>query len=109
MRNDKEYSRPFGPDGPRIRVIPESELPKEDSELSYHGLRILRNTPAKKGRSVGVRTLAEELNALGDYGGFTGMVNELVERGYLKMDKKTSQLRLTKKGKDERKDLESFE
>jgi len=101
MRDDDQYSRPFGPEGPLVRLIPQNELPKEGSELTYHGLKILRNIPVHRGGGIGVRTLAEELNALGDYGGFVERVDALAKRGYLKKDKETSRLTLTRKGRKE--------
>jgi hypothetical protein len=93
--------KPFGPEGPTVSITPRNEMPKEDSELTYWSLRILRHIPPEKGHKVGIRTLADTLNTLGDYSGYVGMVNDLVEHGYLKKDKKTSELSLTNKGRKE--------
>jgi predicted transcriptional regulator len=90
--------RPFGPDGPLVRIIPRSEIPKEGSDLTYEGLRILKAVPVEKGSTIGIRTLADNLNALGDYAGYESNVNELVTHGYLKRNKRTNQLSLTRKG-----------
>lgn len=97
---ERREFKPWGDDGPTFRLIPQQQLPKEGSELSFHGLEILRHMPTEDGTTSNTRRLAEELRSLGDYAGFDNMVEGLVKGGYLIKDE-NNWLSLTDKGRNE--------
>lgn len=49
-------------------------------EITSWGRRILQEVPSV---GIGERTLIERVHGLGDYAGYTRMIGELVEAGYL--------------------------
>lgn len=75
--------RPWGEDGPLVVPVEPQNIPPENSDLTTWGMRILRGVSRS---GTGVRQLAENLNSLGDYGGFMHMIDQLVESGYLTKD-----------------------
>lgn len=93
--------RPFGPNGPRVTLLPDRETPRPHSQLSSYGLRILNNLPrSEEAPPVGDRTLIERIGGLGDYSGSSKMIDELVEHGYLNKDE-NGRVSLTEKGRNE--------
>lgn len=98
-RKENEY-RPWGEDGPVVRILPPSETPKPGSELTTAGFRILRALPREVGQTRGVHAIAEHLKCLGDYSGYMNMINSLIKHGYIKMDK-GGWVSLTQKGREE--------
>jgi len=104
MKNEhknQSNERPFGPDGPRVTLMPKEFVPAPGSELTSFGMRILRELPySKKGKGrVGMGTLiVDTLRGGGDYAGYVGMIKSLAEGGYLDLNEKTSGLTISDKG-----------
>ena len=99
MGNPQEQ-KPSGPVVPP-NIISQPEPSNAGLELSPWGLRILKGIPKEEGSTIGIRSLAEKLNTLGDYSGYVGMVDDLVSNGYLIKNSDTNELLLTEKGRNE--------
>lgn len=96
LENNRKH-QPFGEDGPRVRKLSRSEIPKPDSQLSLTGFKIIKIIGT---RVIGIRALAEEVGMLADYSGYIGMMETLQEKGYVSIDV-SNRVTLTNKGKSE--------
>ncbi len=94
MKNTWRYNGAMLRQSPEAKSAATDRKLPVDIELTGWGWRILRAIP-KPG--VGVRQLAENLKMLGDYAGYMSMINELIDVGFLKMDKR-GYVSLTRQG-----------
>lgn len=98
MKNIED--RPLGPEGPKVTTSPKAETPKNSSELSHYGLKILRIVARGKDYFFSEYRVCEIMGAHSDWHSCQSAIDALVEKGYLEKNE-SGHLVVTRKGKRE--------